>query len=211
MRRLLITLLGVVVMAVAGCGGGSGPAADGGAIVDDPAVDSPFLGGQVLPLQPAPEIGLRSSTGKLVRLADMRGKIVMVTFVYARCPDICQVIVESMRAAKLDLGARGSRVELVAVSVDPEHDTPKLVNEFRRRHRVADSLQYVVGSRSRLESVWRDWGVAAQENFDNPELVEHSGVVWLMDAQGNRAVYVPLSEVTVKTLVHDATVLLDRA
>lgn len=199
----LVCLVGIV--AVAGCGGGGGDPADVQSVND-----TPFKGGQVLPLQKAPEIGLRSSTGQVVDLASMRGKVVMITFVYARCPDICPAIVDAMRAAKISLGKEGRDVRLVAVSVDPERDTPSVVNAFLRRHRAAGSFRYVVGKRDELEPVWAAWGVAAQESFDNPELVEHSGVVWLVDRDGNRAVYFPVSSVNASDLAHDARVLLSR-
>lgn len=205
MKRIVVVVALVLgLIAVAGCGGGED--AD---VVTVPQ-DSPFRGGQVQPLQPAPAIDLTSSTGARVSLAAMRGNVVMVTFVYARCPDICPVIVDAMRAAKLLLGDRGERVRLVAVSVDPEQDTPAVVNDFLERHRVAKDVQYVLGSREQLEAVWKAWGVAAQENFDNPALIEHSGVVWILDPDGNRAVYFPVSQITAKDLAHDVGVLLDR-
>ena len=209
MKRLrTLPALFLVLAALAGCGGSSGGTnGTDDALVEQPT-DNPYRGGLVLPLQQAPEIGLKTVDGDVVSMADLRGKVVLVTFVYSHCPDICILIVESMKAARLKLGKQGRDVVLVAVSVDPEGDTPKAVKEFLVRHNVRDSLRYVIGTRAQLEPIWRSWAVAVQDDFEHPDLVEHSGVVWIVDQQGNRAVYYPVSSVKANDLVHDIKLVL---
>lgn len=204
MKRVIAVCLVLAGLVVSGCGGGGG----GDAIMDTPTTESPFLGGQVLPLQPAPEIGLNTVDDTPVKMADLRGKIVLVTFVYAHCPDICPLIVDAMKAAKLSLGKQGEDIVMVAVSVDPKGDTQAAVNGFLAAHQMKGSLKYVIGTRTELEPIWRSWGVAVEENFDKPAIVEHSGVVWMVDRDGNRAVYFPVSSVRAKDLAHDIKVLL---
>lgn len=205
MNRLrVLPVLILAVVALAGCGATGTEDA-----VVSQSTQSPFRGGQVLPLQPAPEIGLKTVDGDVVKMADLRGKVVLVTFVYSHCPDICILIVESMKAARLKLGKQARDVVLVAVSVDPKGDTPKAVKEFLVRHNVRDSLRYVIGTRAQLEPVWSSWAVAVQEDFEHPSIVEHSGVVWIVDPNGNRAVYFPVSSVKANDLVHDIKLVLD--
>lgn len=201
-------MLALAALALGGCGSSGAGTGSDDAVVSQPT-DNPYRGGQVLPLQPAPEIGLKTVDGDVVKMADLRGKVVLVTFVYSHCPDVCILIVESMKAARLKLGKQARDVVLVAVSVDPKGDTPKAVKEFLVRHNVRDSLRYVIGTRAQLEPIWKSWAVAVQEDFEHPALVEHSGVVWIVDPNGNRAVYYPVSSVKANDLVHDITLLLD--
>jgi protein SCO1/2 len=209
-RFRAFAVLAIAAVALGGCGGSSGAGTGSDDAVVEQPTDNPYRGGQVLPLQPAPEIGLKTVDGDVVKMADLRGKVVLVTFVYSHCPDVCILIVESMKAARLKLGKQHARdVALVAVSVDPEGDTPTAVKEFLVRHNVRDSLRYVVGTRAQLEPIWKNWAVAVQEDFKHPELVEHSGVVWIVDPKGNRAVYYPVSSVKANDLVHDIKLLLD--
>lgn len=199
-------VIGLAALVLAGCGGGS----TGDDAVVEQLPEGTFKGGQVLPLTPAPAIGMKDLDGDVVDPAALSGKVVLVTFVYARCPDICNLIVDSMKAAKTSLGAKGKQVELVAVSVDPERDTPAVVRDFLKRHNLSGQIRYVIGARAQLEPIWEAWAVAARENFDNPALVEHSGVVWMLDKQGNRAVYFPVSAVNGPDMAHDIRVLLDQ-
>lgn len=207
MKRLLTVVAVAGALLIAGCGGSSTPASTDDASVSQPTTDE-FRGGTVLPLKAAPELGLRSVDGKRVRMADLKGKVVLITFIYTHCPDICQLITDSMRLTKKELGADGAKVALVAVSVDPEGDTPASVRTFLKDHQVTGQMDYLMGTRAQLEPVWKAWAVAAERNFDNPALVEHSGVVWMVDMASNRAVYFPVSSVKVADMVHDVKVLL---
>ncbi len=205
--RLLTIAAVAAVLILTGCGGSTSATDGGDASVAQPTRDE-FLGGTVLPLKPAPELGLRSVDGTRVRMADFKGRVVLVTFIYTHCPDICQLITDSMRLTKKELGSDGAKVALVAVSVDPEGDTPASVRQFLKDHQVTGQMDYLMGTRIQLEPIWKSWAVAAERNFDNPALVEHSGVVWMVDKAGNRAVYYPVSSVKPADMVHDVKVLL---
>jgi protein SCO1/2 len=205
------------LLALGGCGGQTGGAvstAGGPAVVGTvPAGDTgtgTFAGGTVSPLKAAPEIGLATWDGRPVRMADYRGDAVLVTFVYTRCPDICPLIVDNLVRVKERLGDDGKRLRIVAVSVDPERDTPEAVKGFLARHRAAGIVDYVVGARPELEKVWARWGIGARVSPDDPALVEHSGTIWGVDPEGRRATFYPAVGFDADDIATDVRVLLSR-
>ena len=90
-----------------------------------------FYGTLALPAKQAPPIHLRNYLGRPVTLSQYRGKAVLVTFLYANCPDICPLIASNLRVALNMLGRRDSEVQVIAVSVDPRGDTPANVAQLR--------------------------------------------------------------------------------
>jgi len=86
-----------------------------------------FAGASRPPDMPRTDFGLRDEQGKAVRLADMRGKPVVVTFLYTTCRDTCPLTAQQIRIALDDLG---HDVPVVAVSVDPANDTPRRAQAF---------------------------------------------------------------------------------
>jgi len=181
-----------VGLLLAGCGGGSSGSGGGTASpAATTAAEGALRGGTVNPPLPAPELGLRDVEGKLVRIADLRGRVALVTFVYTHCPDVCPLIADNLRRVKVGLGPDGKRLALVAVSVDPKGDTPASIRTFLRAHRLTGLMEYLHGSRKQLEAVWARWGIAARVPKGSPELVEHSGVIWGVDTRGRRVVLYP--------------------
>ena len=177
---------------VSGCGGSSaGSAATTG---DDHAdhTATAFEGGLVSPLRAAPALRLRDIDGKQVDIADLRGHPVLVTFVYAHCPDVCPLIMSNLRTVRKDAGALGRRVRVIAVSVDPKGDTPAVVRHFLSSQRVGGFVDYLVGTRAQLEPVWSAWQVAQQVPKDDPELVEHSALIYGVTASGQLATAYPV-------------------
>jgi protein SCO1/2 len=66
-----------------------------------------------------------------VALADLRGKVLAVAFIYTGCPDICPMLTEKMVRVQDALGAAfGAKVAVVSISLDPEHDTPSVLKDY---------------------------------------------------------------------------------
>jgi protein SCO1/2 len=83
---------------------------------------------------PVPDFALTDQTGATVRLSELRGQPVAVTFLYTRCPiaDACPMT--TAKFSKLDamLGQRGFG-QLLTVTVDPEHDTPRVLADYAKK------------------------------------------------------------------------------
>lgn len=78
----------------------------------------------------ARELALTDHTGARRTLADYRGKVVVVFFGFAQCPDVCPTTLSDMAQVKRKLGADGERLQVLFVTVDPERDTPAVLAQY---------------------------------------------------------------------------------
>jgi|SRR5215472_1227441 len=89
----------------------------------DPASTAPAFGTVI-------DFELRDMNGKRVRAADLRSRWLLIFFGYTRCPDLCPTTLSEITGALSGLGPLAARVRPVFVSIDPEHDTPKVLREY---------------------------------------------------------------------------------
>jgi protein SCO1/2 len=73
---------------------------------------------------------LTDADGKLRTLADFKGKVVVLFFGYAQCPDVCPTTMSEMAQVKQQLGADGDKLQVLFVTVDPERDTPAVMKAY---------------------------------------------------------------------------------
>lgn len=188
---------------LAGCGGEDDPSAaatgDHAEHAEHAAETGPravgsvtYEGGTISPIRAAPDLALSDIDGEPVDIRDLRGAPVLVTFVYATCPDVCPIIMQSLAEARRQAGEAGRSTRVLAVSVDPEGDTPPVVRRFLRQRDVEGFVRYLIGSRAELESTWDDWGVAADVPADDPELVEHTALIFGVSASGDLVTAYPV-------------------
>jgi protein SCO1/2 len=208
--NLRVTLALVVLLAIAGgvallsSGGGSSRPSAGNI---HGVGSSKYSGSLASPPEPAPPLALRNYKGERVNIDQYRGKAVLVTFLYTKCPDVCPLIASNLGVALNQLGsAKAAKVQVIAVSVDPRGDTPKAVEVFLKRHGVAGRMQYLIGSAKELGSVWKAWGVGAEYDAQQPQLVNHSGLVYGISAQG-KVTTLYAASFTPQEIVHDAPLL----
>jgi protein SCO1/2 len=132
-------------------------------------------------------------TGKSLTLSSLRKSTVALTFLYTRCPDVCPLTAGQFRAAQRSLGADASKVEFVAVSVDPEGDTPAAVREFSNLHDLSDHWHYLIGPRAQLEAVWSSYGIGSFAS-SGARAVEHNDAIYLIDGRGRERTIVHSSD-----------------
>jgi protein SCO1 len=184
--RVLLSLLVLVLVAGAvalfAIGGTPGAKAHSQARADH------FDAAAVLtPATQAPPLALRNYLGQPVNIDSYRGKAVLVTFLYTNCPDVCPLITSNLRVALNLMGpAEASKVQVIAVSVDPRGDTPKAVAAFLARHEMTGRMQYLIGSAKELAHVWKAWGVGSERDAQQPQFINHSGLVYGVTGSGKR-------------------------
>jgi len=110
-----------------------------------------------LPHRPAPTFRLRDETGTWRTPASARGDVLVVTFIYTRCRDLCPRQAAEIKDAVL--GAGGG-VQVYAISVDPEHDDREAAQAWLKRMGVAGGpVHILLGTRRELEPVWERFGI----------------------------------------------------
>lgn len=73
---------------------------------------------------------LTDQNGQVRTLKDFAGKAVVVFFGYTQCPDVCPTALQEMAEAKQLLGPDGARLQSIFITVDPERDTPELLQAY---------------------------------------------------------------------------------
>lgn len=76
------------------------------------------------------DFSLTDHNGQARRLADFRGKAVVMFFGYTQCPDVCPTNLSTLAAAMTILGEDAKRVQVLFVTVDPARDTPALLAQY---------------------------------------------------------------------------------
>jgi protein SCO1/2 len=195
-------LLVVAAALLAGCGNSAKKAEV------QPPVKKTFSGGELTPPKQAPPLALRDADGRAVSLAAQRGKLVLVTFLYTHCPDVCPLIAQNLNAALRALPAsQRDGVRVIAVSVDPKGDTPAAVRRFRKRLQLLPQFDYLIGTRPQLRKVWAAWSVLSVQ--DGPALVDHVAYTALVDRSGKERVLYG-AQVQAKQVIHDLRLLMGR-
>jgi protein SCO1 len=111
---------------------------------------------------PLPDFELTDQHGNALRLADLRGKIVAIDFIYTRCPlpDVCPRLSANFAMLQRRLGAQ---VTLLSVTVDPDFDTPAVLAAYARRWAAGPAWRFATGNVAPLaaalgEIYWADEG-----------------------------------------------------
>ena len=163
------------------------------------------LAGTDLGATDAPDFTLTDGvSGRAETLSARRGQVVALTFLYTTCPDVCPLTASRFRAAQVELQADASRVTFIAVSVDPDHDTPKAVQDFSAAHDLRTNWYYLVGGQAQLSPVWAAYGIGVQAGSTT---VTHNDAVYLIDTRGRERVLLH-SEDLAADLVNDLRALL---
>ncbi len=147
----------------------------------------------------APDFALTDQDGSRVSMRALRGRPVVVTFLYTTCEETCPTQAQQIKGAFAELG---EDFPAVAVAVDPQRDTPARARAFLAEQRMTGRLDFALGTRSELEPVWE--GFAAEPQRDD---LEHTGRLVLVDARGVQRVSFPIDQVTPDRLAHDLRLL----
>jgi protein SCO1/2 len=158
-----------------------------------------FAGATIAAGARAPDVRLRDQDGRVFDLADERGHVVVMTFLYSTCQDTCPVIAQQIRGA---LDQLGHDVPAVAISVDPAQDTPLHAKAFLLEQHLTSRMRFLLGDRAQLAPIWRAYGIRP-ERID----AEHTVHVLLVDGRGHLRVGFPADHLTPEGLAHDIAVL----
>ena len=156
--------------------------ADAG-LMQSPATSTVVSIGEALP-----DFTLTNHRGDAVTLSSLRGSVVVVTFIYTRCPlpDYCPRMIANLQSVARRYPDRlGRDLSLAAITFDPTHDTSQRLAAYARAF-DADKVgwQFLTGS---LESVARVCEAFGVEFWPEEGLITHTLQTAIVDRQGRLA------------------------
>jgi protein SCO1 len=128
---------------------------------------------------------MRAKDNKTVTAADYRGKVTLLYFGYTYCPDICPTTLANVAAIIKGLGGLADHVRVLFVTVDPNRDTPKVLNQYTDA--FAPQVDGLRGTADQLASLARRYRVAYSVTpSPDPSKYEvtHSPAVYVFDGNG---------------------------
>ena len=129
--------------------------------------------------QTAPPLDLVGADGAPVRLADLRGRPVLVAFAFAHCQTACPRLVHEVLAAQRSLDDSA----VIVVTLDPWRDTPSRLGSIEERWGIAEGARLASGPVPAVEAVLDAWGIERSRDPRNGDLA-HVPRVFLVDRDG---------------------------
>ena len=151
---------------------------------------------------------LTAHTGKPVKASDFNGKVVVMFFGYTHCPDICAPTLVKLDQLMKRLGDEAKNVQVLFITVDPEHDSVKQLAGFIPAFNPA--FIGLTGSDKEITAVAGEYKVAYGKNPQSKPgqiLVDHSTGILVKDRKGKLRLLVK-NDVMVEGLDHDIRILL---
>jgi protein SCO1/2 len=135
-------------------------------------------------IAPAPGFMLTSQDGAQISLANLRGKVVAVTFIFTRCSDTCPLLTPMMSMVQDRLGGDfGSKIVFASITVDPEHDTPEMLKLYAQAYGAdVAGWSFLTGPPPIILNLTRSYGVFASKSANGD--IEHSFLTSIVDRRG---------------------------
>jgi len=140
----------------------------------------------------APDFALTDQDGQPTRLSDLRGKLVLMTFGFTHCPNICPTTLANLAAICQGLPARDqARVQVLFITVDPQRDTPKALKEYVGFY--SPSFMGMTGSADQIAKVAKDYGAYYEAQLQDSQVagdyytINHSAYIYGISPQGQYA------------------------
>lgn len=160
------------------------------------------------PYPEAMDFELQRTDGNAFRLSEQRGKVVLIYAGFTNCMDFCPGTLAKFNQMAEALGDDASRVEFIFVTVDPDRDTPAVIESYVNG--FSPEIIGLTGSMDRLLAFWTDYGagrIPEQADANGNYEVSHSTRVWVIDQTGHLRITFPF-EMTASDMTHDVQILL---
>jgi cytochrome oxidase Cu insertion factor (SCO1/SenC/PrrC family) len=147
---------------------------------------APFLG----VIRQAPDFTLQDRTGRPVRLSELRGKTVLLSFVFTHCTSACPLLtyqMQQVQAGVLKAGLAQS-VALLTVTIDPERDTAEVLDRYAQRFAARPGWYFLREQPERLQTMLASYQEWTRKLPDGD--LDHPARVYLIDRTGRiREIY----------------------
>ncbi len=136
------------------------------------------------------DFAMTGQDGKPFRLSDLRGYVVVLTFIYTRCPlpDFCPYMDRKFADLAMSIGAfpaRAAKIRLLSVSFDPDHDTPEILRKHAQiRGGMPPLWTFAVASHDELARITGPLGLVYGPGKDE---IIHNLCTAIIDQNGRLA------------------------
>lgn len=159
---------------------------------DNPATEGTTIS-RLAVIRKAPDFALRTQNGDLLRCSDLKGKVLLVSFIFTTCNGTCPATTHRMSQVQQELKTRGlckeNRVRLLSITLDPVRDTPEVLRAYMQLYDVdAASWSFLTGSADQVASTITAWGMWARPAANGQ--LDHPSRIFLVDTRGRiREIY----------------------
>jgi protein SCO1/2 len=161
----------------------------------------------------APRTVLVDSSGKRFDIASLRGKVVLVSFVYTTCNGVCPATTQTLcgiqRALK-EAKLWDTSVAFVSITLDPQRDTPEVLLRYAKLFRAdAPRWHFLTGPPAEVEATFAAWGMWARAAPSGA--LDHPSRLFLLDPRGHEREIYSLEFLKTADVLADARLLLAEA
>lgn len=119
-----------------------------------------------------PDVVLVNQNGEKVHFKSLleSGKTVVVDFIYGTCTTICPVLSAGFANLQKKLGPDSETVQLVSITIDPEHDSPNVLKEYLKRYRARPGWDFLTGTRQDIDHVMNAFNAYFADKMDHQPL-----------------------------------------
>jgi protein SCO1/2 len=176
------------------------------------AVPSTFNAVDVTGADWGKELALLDHHGRRRTLADFRGKVVALFFGFTHCPDVCPTALATIAQARALLGEDAKQVQGLFVTVDPKRDTPELLAKYVTA--FDPTFLGLHGDPAATQAAAKEFKIyyqARKPDANGAYGVDHSGQIYVLDAEGRLRLYIRSHDAAPEAIAHDLRILVQEA
>jgi protein SCO1/2 len=171
-------------------------------------------GSRLAVIQKAPVFSLTDQDGKAVRSADLKGKVLLVSFIFTTCNGTCPATTHRMEKVQEALRKKGlladDRVRLLSITLDPARDTPPVLRRYMQLYDVdRASWSFLTGPKDQVARTIAAWGMWVKPAANGQ--LDHPSRIFLVDSRGRAREIYDLSFLKPAWVVEDVELLLREA
>ena len=158
-----------------------------------PPENAPLRAGETVP-----DFSLTAQDGATLRLASLRGRVVLIDFIYTRCPmpEACPRLSANFAYLQKRLG---SRVEFISITLDPKWDKPPVLEEYAKRWSAdTRTWRFATGEPKEIRRIAEEFGI---QYWAEEDVLTHSSSVGMITQDGKLAARVDGTGYTVRQLI----------
>lgn len=189
LQRCALLALLVLILGLAGCGGGADEAGS------FPAANRADC---------LPNLNLTDQHGNQVNLASLKGHYVLIDFIYTSCTGTCPMLTSKMELTQKRIAPEvASKVRIVSVTLDPEHDNPAQLLKYADAHGAKPGWIFLTGTPAQIDQYLAIYKIRRQHEPDGS--IDHVTTSFLLGPDGRQIRQYDGKEVKPETMAADVS------